>query len=83
MKQFINPREFNLKDHEDEIKNKEKGMDFMVYKFTFNLKYVPYLSKKGKFILTCEGEVIECSASNNIIKAAIIDKCDKLIMERL
>ena len=83
MKQFKNPREFNLKDHIEEIEIKEEGMDFIVYKFPFNLKYVPYLSKKGKYVLSCEGEIIECSASPIIIKTAIIDYCDKLIMERL
>ena len=83
MKQFINPREFNLKDHIKEIEAREEGMDFTVYKFEFNLKYVPYLSKKGKYILSCEGEIIECSASPIIIKTGIIDHCDKLIMDRL
>lgn len=87
IKQFRNPREFNLKDHSDEIQNNEEGMDFIVYKFKFNLKYIPYLSKKGKFVLTFDngmgGEIVECSASPIIIKTAIIDKCDDLIMERL
>ena len=87
MKQFKNPREFNLKEHEEEIKNNESGMDFMVYKFPFNLKYIPYLSKKGKFVLTFDngagGEIVECSASPIIIKTAIIEHCDKLIWERL
>lgn len=83
MKQFKNPREFNLKDHIKEIESKEEGMDFTVYKFNFNLKYVPYLSKKGKYVLTCENNIVECSASPIIIKTAIIEHCDKLIMERL
>lgn len=83
MKQFKNPREFNLNEHEELIKNTEEGMDFMIYKFPFNIKYVPYLSKKGKYVLTCEGRIIECSASNLIIKSAITDECDRLIMERL
>lgn len=87
MKQFRNPREFNLKDHIEEIESKEEGMDFIVYKFVFNLKYVPYLSKKGKYVLSYKEnekeEIVECSASQILIKTAIIDKCDDLIMERL
>lgn len=83
MRQFKNSREFNLKDHIEEIESNEEGMDFIVYKFPFNLKYVPYLSKKGKYVLSCEGQIVECSASHIIIKTAIIEHCDKLIMERL